>query len=222
VTNFLPDRSGGRSQPQDALALWVARKLRSARAPVPAADPNAQAGRALFGQVGLVVPGVSCATCHGGPKWTRSQVDYSPPPSPEIGLGFGNQRVIGAELRVTATQPNLFPNAPLPPGQFPGVLVNVGTFTTTGRFNEIRFNPADVSQAINPLGANGFNIPSLLSVHETAPYFYSGLAQSLNEVLNGSHDGNGGTRVHFVANATQRAQLVQFLRSIDSTTPTFP
>ena len=37
------------------------------------------------------------------------------------------------------------------------------------------------AQAINPLGANGCNIPALLSLHETAPYFYSGLAQTLEE-----------------------------------------
>jgi hypothetical protein len=172
--------------------------------------------------VGLVTAGVSCATCHGGPRWTRSTVDYTAPPSAEIGLGLGNQRVIGAELRVTATQPNLFPNSALGPGQFPGVLVNVGTFTTTGRTNELRFNGSDISQSILPLGANGFNIPSLLSVHETRPYFYSGLAQTLTNVLDGSVDGNGGTQVHFVANAVQRAQLVQFLLSIDQTTPTFP
>src|SRR5262249_40879944 len=149
----------------------------------------------------------NCVTCHGGPKWTRSVVDYTPPPSPETGLGFGSERVIGAELRFTATQgPN--------PGQFPGVLINVGTFalnSASGRVNEIRFNGADVSQAIAPLGANGFNIPSLLSVHETGPYFYSGLAQTLNNVLDGSQDGNGGTQHHFVANATQRAQLIAFL-----------
>jgi hypothetical protein len=222
VTNFLPFRSAGRNPNQDAIAVWVARNVRSARAPVPASDPQAQAGRTLFGQVGLVVAGVSCATCHGGPRWTRSTVDYAAPPSPEVGLGLGNQRVIGAELRQTGTQPNLFPNVALGAGQFPGVLVNVGTFTTTGRTNEIRANAADPGQAIAPLGANGFNIPSLLSVHETRPYYYSGLAQTLDQVLDGSQDGNGGTRVHFVNDAAKRAQLVQFLRSIDQTTPTFP
>ena len=150
--------------------------------------------------------------------------DYPAPPSPEIGLGLGNQRVIGAELRQTATQPNQS-IPPFAPGTFPGVLINVGTFTTNsagGRVNEIRSNPADISQAIAPLGANGFNIPSLLSVHETAPYFYSGLAQTLEEVLNGTLDVNGGTQHHFIANATQRAQLIAFLRSIDDTTAVFP
>ena len=62
-------------------------------------------------------------------------------------------------------------------------MINVGTFTLGGgRTNEIRFNGADISQAINPLGGNGFNIPSLLSVHETAPYYYSGLAQTLERL----------------------------------------
>lgn len=223
VTNFLPVRNTGRDARQDAISLWVARKVRSARAPVPATDPGAQAGRTLFGTVGLVQPGFSCATCHGGAKWTRSTVDYTAPPSPEIGIGLGNQRVIGAELRQTATQPNT--PGPVSPPQFPGVLINVGTFTPNsagGRVNEIRFNGADISQAIAPLGANGFNIPSLLSAHETAPYFYSGLAQTLDQVLDGSQDGNGGVRHHFVANATQRAQLILFLRSIDQTTPIFP
>lgn len=213
VTNFLPARSAGRDPRQDAIAVWIARNVRSARAPVPATDPDAAAGRALFGQEGLVVPGFSCATCHGGPKWTRSIVDYTAPPSPDLGLGLGDERVVGAELRQTATQPDVFP----------GVLVNVGTFTLGGgRQNEIRSNPADIGQAIAPLGANGFNIPSLLSVHETAPYFYSGLAQTLEEVLDGSQDVFGGTRHHFVANPAERAELISFLRSIDQTTPIFP
>jgi YVTN family beta-propeller protein len=226
VTNFLPFRSKGRDARQDAIALWVQAKVRSARAPVEQLDPMAVTrGRTLFGQAGLVIAGISCATCHGGPKWTRSTVDYTAPPSPEIGIGLGNERVIGAELRQTATQPNLFPNTPLGPGQFPGVLVNVGTFTpnaASGRTNEIRFNGADISQAIAPLGANGFNIPSLLSAHETGPYFYSGLATTLAQVLDGSQDGNGGTRVHFVTDAAQRADLIQFLRSIDDRTAVFP
>jgi DNA-binding beta-propeller fold protein YncE len=216
VANFLPVENAGRDRNQDAIATWIALNVRSSHAPLLPTDSDVTAGRTLFGQTDVVVPGFSCATCHGGVKWTRSTVDFEPPPSPEIGLGFGDERVIGAELRQTATQgPNL--------GQFPGVLINVGTFTLGGgRVNEIRSNAADVSQAINPLGANGFNIPSLLSVHETAPYFYSGLAQTLEQVLDGSQDGNGGTRHHFVTDATNRAKLVAFLRSIDQTTPIFP
>jgi len=210
VTNFLPVQSAGRDARQDAVAVWISRNVRSSHAPVSSSNPSAVAGRALFGQEGLVVPDFSCATCHGGPKWTRSKVDYVAPPSPDIGLGLGDERVIGAELRQTAAQG-------------PNVLMNVGTFTLGGgRVNEIRFNGADISQAVNPLGANGFNIPSLLSVHETPPYFYSGPAQTLEEVLNGSQDAFGGTRHHFVSSASDRADLIAFLKSIDEATPIFP
>ena len=212
VTNFLVHANAGRDPRQDAIETWIARQVRAAKAPVSALDTAALAGRTLFGTVGLVVPGFSCATCHGAEKWSRSLVDFSAPPSPEVGLGLGNERIVGAEIRQTAAQGA-------------NVLFNVGTFLANapgGRTNEIRFNGADLSQAIAPLGANGFNIPSLLSVHETAPYFYNGLAQTLGEVLNGSRDGNGGTRHHFVTNASDRANLIAFLRSIDDQSQVFP
>ena len=223
VTNFLPVQSAGRDARQDAISDWIAQSVRAGRAPVSASDAAAMSGRTLFGTTGIVASGFSCASCHGGAKWTRSTVDYVAPPSPETGIGLGNERVIGAELRQTTTQPNSAGPVALP--QYPGVLLNVGTFLANapaGRVNEIRFNGADISQAVAPLGANGFNIPSLLSVHETAPYFYSGLAQTLEEVLNGSQDGNGGVRQHFVTSPADRAALIAFLRSIDDTTPIFP
>ena len=212
VTNFLPVANSGRDANQDAIAAWVA-TIRSARAPVSPLDPGAVNGKTLFNTVGLVVPGFSCATCHSGPKFTASTVDYTTPPSPEVGLGLGNQRVIGAELRQTATQNPAFPAA----GLAPGVLINVGTFAPNspgGRVNEIRANAADPGQAIAPLGANGFNIPSLLSLPETGPYFYSGLAQTLDQVLDGSQDGNGGVRHHFVTSGANRADLVKYLKSV--------
>jgi hypothetical protein len=82
-----------------------------------------------------------------------------------------------------------------------------------GRTNEIRSNLADIGAAATPLGANGFNIPSLFSVFETAPYFYSGLAQTLEDVLNGSQDRNEGVRHHFVATRSSVPT------SLDSLTP---
>lgn len=208
VTNFLVAKNTGRDARQDAIAKWIAERVRPARAPRANDDTAALAGKTLFQQEGLVVAGFSCASCHGGAKWTRSIVDFDFPPSTEAGIGFGDERVIGAELRQTAKQDA-------------NVLTNVGTFTTVGRSNEIRFNGADISQAIAPLGANGFNIPSLLSVAETAPYFYSGLAATLEEVFDGSFDNNGGIRHHFIADETQRANIIAFLNSIDADTKPF-
>ena len=208
-----------------APVTWALTRVRVASINRHANDsPPASFGDAAMVQAGAkAYASFSCATCHGGDKWTRSTVDYQAPPSADLGLGAGEEQVIGAELRRTATQPNTPGPAVLP--AFPGVLLDVGTFAPNavgGRTNEIRFNGADVSQAISPLGVNGLNIPSLLSVHETAPYFYSGLAQTLEQVLDGSQDGNGGVRHHFVAAPADRAALVAFLRSIDDTTPTFP
>jgi hypothetical protein len=123
---------------------------------------------------------------------------------------------VGAELRQTQDQPN--------DAAHTGVLVDVGTFDD-GRLNEIRFNLADVSNLVSPLGANGFNIPSLLSVHSTPPYFHNGMAETLEQVLDGSFDGAGSSTlssVHNVTDSTDRANLIEFLRSIDETTTTFP
>jgi hypothetical protein len=143
VTNLLPVQSRGRDPRQDAIELWIRQKVRTARSPVAAKDAAAVRGRALFGRSGLVAQGVSCATCHGGPKWTRSSVDYVPPPPQET--------VIGAELRETKSQPQL------------GVLQKVGTFTLDGRVNELRVNPADPSAAIAPLGATDLTFPPCLA-----------------------------------------------------------
>ena len=44
----------------------------------------------------------------------------------------------------------------------------------------------------------------------------------LEEVLNGSQDGNGGVRHHFVTSPADRANLIACLLSIDDATPIFP
>jgi cytochrome c peroxidase len=124
--------------------------------------------------------------------------------------------VLAAELRKTASQPGTLPEN--------GVLVDVGTFDAT-RLHEVRVNPADVGQRIVALGANGFNIPSLIGVGTSAPYYHDGIAPTLDDVLNGSADGFGASTlrtVHRVTDTTQRAALVEFLKSIDGSTTSFP
>jgi YVTN family beta-propeller protein len=212
VANFLAAHSAGRDPRQDAIAEWIRRVVRSPVAPARGInDFVTTAGRELFGQPGLTgVAGTSCATCHGGAKWTRSTVAYTAPPSPD--LGHGTEEVRGAELRRTLAQPT--------------VLFDVGTFVpgTAGRLLESRPNPTDIGQRVNALGANGFNIPSLLGVAATAPYLHHGAAATLEAVLYGSQDGNGASplrSVHHVTDAAQRDQLVAFLRTIDATASIF-
>jgi hypothetical protein len=219
VSNFLALASGNRDPRQDAITEWIQSRVRSFVAPNRGStSAEVQEGRVLFGAEGLTgVPEASCATCHGGAKWSRSFVSYLAPPSPD--QLHGEQEVIGAELRKTATQPG--------DKVLTGVLLDVGTFVpfTAGRNHESQFNPADVGVRANALGGNGFNIPSLLSVHATAPYLHGGLAATLDEVLNGAFDGNGAgplRAVHRVASAADRARLIEFLKSIDETTPIFP
>jgi hypothetical protein len=207
--------SRGRDARQDAINLWIQHQVRPLQARNDADAPLVAAGRGLFGTAGLTgVANVSCASCHGGAKWTRSIVDYVAPPSPD--LARGAQEVTAAELRRTASQPGTLPEN--------GVLVDVGTFDAT-RLHEVRVNPADVGARIVALGANGFNVPSLIGVGTSAPYYHDGIAPTLDAVLNGSADGLGASTlrtIHRVLDANDRAALIEFLESIDDRTLAFP
>ena len=245
VQNFTPVGNSFRDPDQDAITQWIAAKVRSHVAPLSGATlantPTAVAaiasGRTAFGDTsGTIagVAGISCATCHGGPKWSRSKVDYLSPPSAT--LTFGAQQIQGVELRFTQTQPQGFPASGLTnaAGAVQGVLLDVGTFVpdgagfgpgATGRINEVRVNPNDSGSRIQPLGANGFNSPSLLSVAGTAPYYYSGLEQTLDQVFNGTVDQLGSSTlksVHFISDPTQRFDMELFMQTIDESTQPFP
>jgi DNA-binding beta-propeller fold protein YncE len=214
VQNFEPVASRGRDARQDAINLWIQHQVRPLQARNDANAPLVAEGRTLFGTFGLTgVANVSCASCHGGAKWTRSIVDYVAPPSPD--LARGAQEVAGAELRKTAAQPGTLAEN--------GVLVDVGTFDAT-RLHEVRVNPADVGARIVALGANGFNVPSLVGVGTSAPYYHDGVAPTLDAVLNGSFDGLGASTlrtIHRVLDANDRAALIEFLESIDDQAPRF-
>jgi len=203
VTPLVPVRSSQRADDWESIRLYIANGIRSSRAPVSPSDPMAILGQTRFNQVGLVTSGNSCATCHSSPRWTPSVVDFPPPPSPDFNLGQGNERILGGQLSRTATQTS--------------VLLNVGTFGGNFRLNEFRINPADPGHCIGAMGSNGFNIPSLLNVHQTAPYFHSGTALTLEQVLDGSQDQFvGGTRHHFVDIPEYRDQIIAFLNTIES------
>lgn len=138
----------------------------------------------------------NCQGCHAGANWTASTLDFAPPP---------------ALAEVTDGQLNRF-------------LCKVGTFDAA-LANELKAGGAPAGQ-LNTNGANGvlgINIPSLLSVFASGPFFHSGAAQTLDEVLaNTTHRSLGSAGIDLLTNASDRAKVVKFVASIDTTTPAFP
>jgi uncharacterized protein (TIGR03437 family) len=96
-------------------------------------------------------------------------------------------------------------------------LFQAGTFSATAA-NEVR------ATAAPPLGPDGFNPPSLLSIFAfPQTFFHNGSAAALDDVLtNVAHRtaGSGGT--DYLTSSSSRAQLVKFLLSIDANTPPVP
>jgi len=113
--------------------------------------------------------------------------------------------------RVRATAP---PDASLlAAGQLLTELRPTTTFDAAA-FNEVRANAAA------PLGAGGFNPPTLLSLHAfPQTFFHNGSVNSLEAVMeNVAHRSSGTGGEDGLQNAAQRAQLIRFLLSIDGAT----
>src|SRR5262249_8654764 len=126
VAAFTPLASGGRNQLKvrgipawDAMKAFVQFGIRAPLSPVSSDDPNVISGRLLFTSAGG-------ASCHGGPQWTRSRIDFTPPPTAGLISGaqlIGQLRKVGTfdpaafnEVRATALAPlgaNGFVPAPL-------------------------------------------------------------------------------------------------------------
>src|SRR5581483_4980453 len=101
-------------------------------------------------------------------------------------------------------------------GELTRFLKKVGTFDTNAK-NEIRATGAA------PLGANGFVPPSLLGAFALGPYLHNGSALTFDNVLeNVTHRSAGTNGTDTLPDARDRAALVEFLKSIDSSTDPFP
>jgi len=98
----LPDI--GRDADLDAITAYIAFGIKAPISPFRGADVSQ--GRALFGAA-------NCQSCHGGINWTRSVVDFTPPP--------------------------LSPPETITGGQLVRFLRIVGTFDSSA-FNEVRPN----------------------------------------------------------------------------------
>ncbi len=102
--------------------------------------------------------------------------------------------------------------------QLIGELKKVGTFNDKEK-NEVRANAAA------PLGADGFNPASLLSLFAfPRTFFHNGSADSLEAVMNNvEHRASGTGGIDLLDDSDRRKKLIRFLLSIDSATaPIWP
>ena len=200
----------GGSDALDAQTLWIFTAVRPLHQPQPTDVAAFTRGGEVFGMF--------CASCHGGAKWTKSQIFHRTNPG-----------AIGQNL------------APVDPG-VSNTLNEFKSFTCTGATGSLTFkylekvgtfdpnNPLEIrdnAAAAIALGADGFNVPSLLSINYSAPYLHRGQAQTLEEVfpLHGlAPDGELFPPTKTIANtlsAAEQADLIVFLKSIDGTTVPF-
>jgi hypothetical protein len=201
----------GGSDALDAQTLWIFTAVRPLHQPQPAAG-SADAAALMRG---ATVFGQFCASCHGGAKWTKSQIFHRTNPGAVAQNG-----------------------APVDPG-VSNTLNEFKSFTCTGASSSLTFNyleqigtfdPAnpieirDNATAAIALGTDGINPPSLLSINFHAPYLHRGQAQTLADVFPLHGLGPQGTTfppTTTIANtltAAQQSDLLVFSQSIDGTT----
>ncbi|MGC1951888.1 MAG: beta-propeller fold lactonase family protein [Gammaproteobacteria bacterium] len=188
----------GASQALDFETLWV-QTVRALNMPVRDAEV-VNAGRGVFE--------TACASCHGGVKWTKSQVLYKDNPAFDANPLAGGQPIDPGVESPAAGQIRSYTvgDATL---EF---LKDVGTFDPA--------NPVEIRGQGNfgavGLGELGFNVPALLGVGYHAPYFHNGAAQNFDDVF-ALHVLDGGT-IEQVLGEGDRANLKAFLATIDGRT----
>ena len=122
--------------------------------------------------------GNRCASCHGGPKWTKSQVIYDNNPTfdkdPAAGVVALDPGVInaGPQIRCFTLDPSI--NDCINDPNVLKFLEDVGTFNANDPI-EVRGQAPFSGQLA--LGGLGFNVPSLLGIGYTAPYLHNGRAR---------------------------------------------
>jgi hypothetical protein len=197
----------GGSDALDAQTLWIFAAVRPLHQP----QGNTGAGQAVFM--------TNCASCHGGAKWTKSQIFHRDNPAAIAQNGPtldpGVTRLSPAPPAAPANELFSFTcNA-----RTFNYLEKVGTFDITNPL-ELRDN----ATASTAFGVNGFNPSSLLSINYHAPYLHRGQAQTLEAVFPLHGLGPDGmefppvTTIQSTLTPAQRADLLVFLKSIDGTT----
>jgi len=150
----------------DAMTLWV-QTVRPLMMPVPTDSDALERGRVLFE--------ANCASCHGGAKWTKSQVLYADNPAfrsdPLAGGVPRDAGVTNVGSQMVAYTSN---------GNHIAFIEDVGTYDGADAL-EIRGSGDLIGQI--SLGDIGFNVPSLLGVGYHGSYLHNGRAATLAEVF---------------------------------------
>ncbi len=245
VRNYGP-ASSNRALQQDDITNWIALAIRAPLAPPPTSG-NPARGREIF--AAAAPGGANCVACHSGAKWTTSRVTYDPievNPIPGTDTGIVN---IADPLGVFLNGFNSGAGAgracevPAPPGGVERIRImrQIGTFTATNPI-EVRHGALSPINTVAPalallgaFGGDGFNAPSLIGVGDSAPYFRTGAAASLEEVFGIGTDpdfvaaaqahwraGTAGAANILDSDASAVTDVISFLRTIDDTTQPFP
>jgi YVTN family beta-propeller protein len=200
----------GASDALDVQTLWIFAAVRPLLQPQPTDTAALNRGGEVFGQF--------CASCHGGVKWTKSEIFHR-----------DNPAAIGQAL--APTDPGVMATA----NEFKSFTCMGPTGTSTINYLEKvgTFNPNDPIEirdnatAAIALGADGFNVPSSLSINYSAPYLHRGQAQTLEAVFPLHGLGPQGalfpptTTIATTLSGAQQSDLLVFLKAIDGTTPPF-
>ncbi len=204
-------------------------QIRSNLAPTGSSASTVASGRAVFQSTG-------CTACHAGPKWTISHIPYEPLPATNgSAVGDNGQPTQPTGLRTQAR------NGPTSPLNHDTLKVDVERLTNPDGGSALAIGPERITcvlrdvgtyDASDPLehksdgtrsqGALGFNVPSLLGLATSAPYFHNGAAATLNDLFDARFDAHTYAAAP-PGNLTpqQISDLVVFLGSIDETTQTF-
>lgn len=187
----------GASEALDLETLWI-QSVRPFVLPQTAPAGVITAGRKVFED--------NCASCHGGAKWTKSQILYRDNPALQAGV----PRDPGVTLAASGG------------GQIQSYTVDSKTLTYLEDVDTFQgvANPIEIKAGgATAFGGDGFNVPSLLGLRYHAPYLHNGSAGTLTNVF-AVHKLFGGTIASQLTN-TQEANLKDFLNSIDGRTVPF-
>jgi hypothetical protein len=242
VRNYGP-ASSGRALQQDDITNWIAFAIRSPIAP-PSSSGDPVRGREIFGAA--APEGANCVACHSGAKWTTSRVTYDPidvNPIPGTDTGIVNI-VDGVFLNGfnSAAGAGRACEVPAPPLALERLRIvrQIGTFTAINPL-EVRHGAISPINTVAPalavataFGGDGFNTPSLIGVGDTAPYFRTGAAATLEQVFGVGTDpnflaaaqahwraGTGGIENILDTDPGAVTDIISFLRTIDDATTPF-